>query len=95
MPGRGLGRTRLLDQHMVVEELHPLGCHQAGCRLCQRRVTNNGLKLRYARPVAIVIKEATTLARLQILCSVLTSVYDGMASREFRQDKPITELVVV
>lgn len=62
MPRRRFGSAGLLDQHMVVEQLHGLRCHQAGGNIRHSAVADRLFKLRYPVPVAVIVEKPPRLA---------------------------------
>jgi len=70
MPWGGLGRPGLFDQNMVMKHLGGPGLHQISSNLSRRRPVNNIRKLRDAGPIAVIVKETTTLTVPQVLGSI-------------------------
>jgi hypothetical protein len=73
MPGRRLGRTRLFDQDVLVEDLHLARAHDPAGDRGGGRVQDEVAVFRNARPVAVVLEEAAALA--------LADILDGMGAR--------------
>src|SRR5450830_5658 len=71
MPGRGFLRPRLLDQHMVMEELRRTRTHDGRGNSGGRRLLHRCAKLWNPLPIAIVIKKTT---RFVVLLHVVAGV---------------------
>ncbi len=69
---------------MIVKHLNPVRSHQIRGHLGGRRVANNSLELGNSCPVAIIVEETTSFARLQIFSGVGTGI--GHVALDSRPD---------
>ena len=74
VPRGRAGGAWLLDQHVLVEQLHGLGSHQAGGHVGNARTKGEPLKLGDTRPVAVVVPEASDVASGAVVVEELAGV---------------------